>query len=156
MCQGKEYTVWRKKQKMKQNLVFCLSNRTGCIRRQWRKTTVLSYNRCLIKTGEQYINICQSFDHQMSLSKNKCCYSNNCLQLFTPLQGAVPFDFLPTFSQTSMAHKDSQLIAQMSNFLKRKSLGKAQLMEWLGTLKMKVRVGRLILVSLLVIDQMAS
>ncbi len=44
---------------------------------------VLSCHRCLINTGvekiELHLNIDQSFDHQKSLSKNKCWYSNNCL-----------------------------------------------------------------------------
>jgi len=45
---------------------------------QCRKTTVISYHRCLINTGvekmEQHLNKDYNFDHQMSLSKSKCCY----------------------------------------------------------------------------------
>jgi hypothetical protein len=36
---------------------------------------------------EQHLNIDQNFDHQMSLSKSKCWYSNNCLYF---LKQAVP------------------------------------------------------------------
>ncbi len=38
--------------------------------------------------NELNLNIDQSFDHQMSLSKSKCWYSNNCLHF---LKCAVPF-----------------------------------------------------------------
>ena len=56
-----------------------------------RKTAVLSCHRLLINSGveknEQHLNMDQNFDHQMSLSKSKCLYSNNCLCF---LEGAVP------------------------------------------------------------------
>jgi hypothetical protein len=57
---------------------------------QWWKTTVLSCHRCLIDSGvknELHLNIYYSFDHQVSLSKSKCWYSNNCLHF---LKCAVP------------------------------------------------------------------
>jgi len=38
---------------------------------------------------EQHLNIDQNFDHQMSLSKSKCWYSNNCLHF---LKHAVPLN----------------------------------------------------------------
>ncbi len=50
-------------------------NRTVCNGHQCRKTTVLSFHRCLLKTGvknELHLNIDLNFDHQMSLSKSKC------------------------------------------------------------------------------------
>ncbi len=60
-----------------------ISNRTTHIRHQCRKTTVLSCHRCLINTdfeiNELHLNIDYNFDHQMSLSKSKCWYSNNSL-----------------------------------------------------------------------------
>ncbi len=57
-------------------------NRTAYIIHQCRITTVLSCHRCLINPvlkNEQHFNIEQNFDHQMSLSKSKCLYSNICL-----------------------------------------------------------------------------
>jgi hypothetical protein len=61
-------------------------NRTACIRHQCRNTTVLSCHRCLTNTGveknEQQLNIDSNFDNQVSLSKSKCGYSNNCLHFF--------------------------------------------------------------------------
>ena len=58
-------------------------NRLVHIRHQCRKTTVLSGHSCLINTGVEkmnYIYICTlNFDHQMSLSKSKFLFSNNCL-----------------------------------------------------------------------------
>ncbi len=67
---------------------------TACIRHQYRKTTVLTCNICLINTGVeknvQHSNIDYNFDHQMSLSKSKCWYSNNCLYF---LKRAVPLFF---------------------------------------------------------------
>jgi len=65
-------------------------NRTVHIRHQCRKPTVLSCHIYLIKTGvknEQHFNMDYNFDHQMSPSKSKCWYSNNCLQF---LKRAVP------------------------------------------------------------------
>ncbi len=53
------------------------NNRTACVRHICRKTTVLSCHRCLINTNEQRLNKDWSFEHQMSLSKRKCWYSNN-------------------------------------------------------------------------------
>ncbi len=51
-------------------------NRTVRIRHQYRKKTVLSCHRCLIKTGvekmNQHLNMDYDFDHQLSLSKSKC------------------------------------------------------------------------------------
>ncbi len=48
-----------------------------------QETTVLSCHRCLINTGveknEQHLNKDYNFDPQMSLSKSKCWYPNNCL-----------------------------------------------------------------------------
>ncbi len=66
--------------------------RTARIRHQCRKAAVLSCHRYLINIGveknELPLNTDYNFDHQMSLSKSKCWYSNNCLHL---LQCAVPF-----------------------------------------------------------------
>jgi hypothetical protein len=66
------------------NLLKIAANGRVHIRHQCRKTTVLSCHRCLSKTGveknEQHLNIDNNFDHQMSVSKCKCWYSNNCLQ----------------------------------------------------------------------------
>ncbi len=63
-------------------------NRTAHIRHQCKKTIVSSCHRCLIKNGveknEQPLNIVQNFDHQMSLNKRKCWYSNNCLHFLKP------------------------------------------------------------------------
>ncbi len=56
------------------NVYMLIYNRTVRIRHQCRKTTVLSCHRCLT-----HINIDKNFYHQMSLSKSKCQYSNNCL-----------------------------------------------------------------------------
>ena len=74
---------------------LCLSNNgTTCFRHQCRKTTAIGCHRYLISTGfkknEQHLNIDQNFDHHMSLSKNKCWYSNNCLHF---LNCAVPMNF---------------------------------------------------------------
>ncbi len=53
-------------------------NRTSGIRHQCRKATVLSGRRCLcVEKNEQNLNIGKNFDHQISLSKSKCWYSNN-------------------------------------------------------------------------------
>jgi hypothetical protein len=41
----------------------------------------------MVLKNEQHLNIDYNFDHQMSLSKSKCWYSNNCLQF---LKHAVP------------------------------------------------------------------
>jgi len=53
-------------------------------RHQCRKTTVLNCHRHLSNTGVEknklHLNIDLNFDHQMSLSKSKCWYWNNCLQ----------------------------------------------------------------------------
>ena len=38
--------------------------------------------------NEQHLNIDYNFDHQLSLSKSKCWYSNSCLHF---LKRAVPF-----------------------------------------------------------------
>ncbi len=58
-------------------------NRTAHIRQQCRKTTILNFPSCVAYTGfekmNQHLNIDYNFDHQMSLSKNKCWYSSNCL-----------------------------------------------------------------------------
>ncbi len=59
-----------------------ITNRTACIRYQCMHTAVLSCHRSLINTVEKMykiLNTDQNFDHQMSLSKSKCWYSNNCL-----------------------------------------------------------------------------
>jgi hypothetical protein len=46
-------------------------------------------NQKIKKSGEQqHFNIDYNFDHQMSLSKSKCLYLNNCLQF---LKCALPF-----------------------------------------------------------------
>jgi hypothetical protein len=59
-------------------------NRTTHIRQQCRKATVSSCYRCQINTGveknELHLNIDLNFEHQMSLSKSKHWYSDNCLQ----------------------------------------------------------------------------
>jgi hypothetical protein len=75
----------------KQSYIISVTvNGSAHIRHQFRKTTVLSCHRCLNNTGvdknEQHLNIDQNFDHQMSLSKSKCWYLNNCLHF---LKGAV-------------------------------------------------------------------
>jgi hypothetical protein len=50
------------------------------------KKTVLSWHRCLIKTGveknELHLNTDYNFEHQMSLRMSKCWYSNNCFTFF--------------------------------------------------------------------------
>ncbi len=68
--------------------------RTACIRHQCRKTTVKSCHRCLINTGVEKMNSIQIYfitlTHQMSLSKSKFVYSNNCLHFskcIVPLLG---------------------------------------------------------------------
>ncbi len=58
---------------------FC-SKRTAHSRHLCRKTA--SCHRCGWK-NEQHLNIVWSFEHQMSLSKSKCCYSNNCLHFWS-------------------------------------------------------------------------
>ncbi len=62
------------------------NNGTAYIGHECRKTTVLNCHRCLINTGveknELYLNIYFNLFHQMSLSKSKCWYSNNCLHFF--------------------------------------------------------------------------
>ncbi len=62
-------------------LIKLCANRTVRIRHQSTKTIIFSCHRYLIKTGaeknELPLNIDQNFDHQMSLSKSKCRYSNN-------------------------------------------------------------------------------
>jgi len=52
-------------------------------------TGVLSCHRFLINPGVEKVNINMdlNYDHQMSLSKSKCWYSNNCLHF---LKCAVP------------------------------------------------------------------
>jgi hypothetical protein len=68
------------KRERKRRLIWTL-NRTEHIRHKYRKTTVLSCHKCLIKTGveknEKLLNRDYNFDHQMSPSKSKCWYSNN-------------------------------------------------------------------------------
>ncbi len=58
-------------------------NGTSHIRHQCGKTTVLNCNTCRINTcvekNELHLNIDYNFDHQLTLSKSKCWYSNNCL-----------------------------------------------------------------------------
>jgi hypothetical protein len=52
-------------------------NRRAHIRHQCRKTLVLSCDRCLITLAfknELNLIIDYKFEHQMSLSKSKCCY----------------------------------------------------------------------------------
>ncbi len=78
------------RQTMEQRTLKIVHNGTAHIRYQCSKTTVLSCHICLIKTGvknEQHWNIGYNFDPQMSLSKSKCLYSNNCLQF---LKRVVP------------------------------------------------------------------
>jgi hypothetical protein len=52
------------------------------------KQAVLSCHRYLInfsvKNG-QHLNMDFNFDHQMSLSKSECWYSNNCLHFYSTL-----------------------------------------------------------------------
>ena len=63
-------------------------NRTVRVKHQCRKTTVLSWHRCLINTGvknELHLNIDYNFKHKMSLSRSKCWYSNNCLYFLNVL-----------------------------------------------------------------------
>jgi len=48
--------------------------------------------------NEQHLNIDYNFNHQMSLSKSKCLYSNNCLQF---LKRAVPLRNCPPGVATS-------------------------------------------------------
>jgi len=56
------------------------SNWKTHIRHLCRKTTVLSCHICLINTGiERSLDMDVNFDQQMSLSKKKCWFSNNCL-----------------------------------------------------------------------------
>ncbi len=66
------------------NKTFYNCNRTTHIRHQCRKTTVLTCHGCLFNTGveknELHLNIDYNFDHQMSLSKSQCWYSNIFLQ----------------------------------------------------------------------------
>ncbi len=50
------------------------------------KLPQISNQLCCLK-NEQHFNTDQNFDHQMSLSKSKCLYSNNCLRF---LKHAVP------------------------------------------------------------------
>jgi hypothetical protein len=54
------------------------------LRHQCRKTAVLSCVRFLINSGveKKNKNMDYKFVHQMSLSKSKCWYSNNCLHFF--------------------------------------------------------------------------
>jgi hypothetical protein len=57
---------------------LCVSanNRTAYILHLYRKTVVLSCQRCLFNTGvkknEQHLNIDENLDHQMSLSISVC------------------------------------------------------------------------------------
>jgi hypothetical protein len=57
-------------------------NRTGHIRHQCRKTTVLSCHICLINTGVEKMN---TINYKLELgppdvsTKSKCWYSNNCI-----------------------------------------------------------------------------
>ncbi len=55
-------------------------NRIAHITHHYRKTTVLCCHRCLISNefekNELRLNLDQNFEHQMSLSKSKCWYSN--------------------------------------------------------------------------------
>jgi hypothetical protein len=61
-------------------------NTTAHIRHQCGKTSDLNCHRCLINTGVEknklLLNIDFNFDHQMSLTKSKCWYSNNSLHFF--------------------------------------------------------------------------
>jgi hypothetical protein len=76
---------------MNENVRNAQFNGTAHNRYQCRKTAVLSCHRFLINTGveknEQHLNMDSNFDHQMSLSKSKCWYSNKCLDF---LKCAVP------------------------------------------------------------------
>jgi hypothetical protein len=71
---------------------WLLLNGTTRNRHQWKKTAVLSYHRFLISYGvEKWTTFKYGFelDHQMSLNKSKCWYSNNCLHFLkrtVPLQ----------------------------------------------------------------------
>ncbi len=79
------------------------ANRTAHIRHQCRKTTVLSCHRCQINTGveKNELNMDLNFDHQMSLSKSKSWFSNNCLQF---LKRAVPLYWAFSFRKNSLHH----------------------------------------------------
>ncbi len=69
------------------------------LRQQWNSAyqTPMQENSCLKLSqisnqlwclkNEQHLNMDQNFDHQMSLSKNKCLYSNYCLHF---LKRAAP------------------------------------------------------------------
>ncbi len=69
-------------QKLKKS-ISQLPNRSAHIRHLCRITTLKlpqMSNKHWCWKNEQHLNIdCCNFDHQMSLSKIKCCYSNNCL-----------------------------------------------------------------------------
>jgi hypothetical protein len=54
-------------------------NRTIRIKHHCRKATVFSCHWCLINASVSKMSNISNFDHQMSLSKRKCWYSNNCL-----------------------------------------------------------------------------
>jgi len=86
--------IWRKRVKMaaiKTFLNFFLDNGTAHIRHQCMKTTVFSCHRCLINTGveKKWTTFIYRLElwPQMSLSKSKCWYSNNCLHF---VRRAVP------------------------------------------------------------------
>jgi hypothetical protein len=78
-------------------------NRIELIRHLCRKTAVLSCRRCPIKTGVEKINnsllIYNNFNHQMSLSKSKFWYSNNCSHFS---KRVVPL--APTISDTNTSN----------------------------------------------------
>jgi hypothetical protein len=69
----------------------------------------LSCHGCLIKTGveknKQHLNIDWNFDHQMSLSKSRCWYSNNCLHF---LKQAVPCSCPNKIPSLERQHNNTQ------------------------------------------------
>jgi len=89
-------------------------NGTGHIRYWGRKTIILSCHICLINSGveknEHHLNMDYNLYHQMSLSKSKCYYTNNCLHF---LKRAVPFKKSFKFHQLFHFH----LIFQWRGFI---------------------------------------
>jgi hypothetical protein len=87
---GTEKCIFEHRRKVK--VISILYNGIACNKHQCRKTAVLSCRRFLINSGvekkEQHLNMDSNYDYQMSLSKSKCWYSNNCLHF---LKCGVPF-----------------------------------------------------------------
>ncbi len=70
--------------------------------------------------NEQHLNIDQNFDHQMSLSKSKCLYSNNCLCF---LKRSVPLKSEQSFRQRFHLREQVQRgVAQLHLRLKRRAV----------------------------------